>query len=55
MSKKVYALVTGIVGGAAAIASAIVTFCQPQYAVAIVAAIAVVNTATAEVCNLFTK
>lgn len=32
MSKKVYNLVTGIIGGVEVIAIAIVTFAQPSYA-----------------------
>lgn len=55
MSKKTYALVTSIIGGVATIAMAIVTFCQPHYAVAIVASIGIVNTATSEVLNLFVE
>ena len=55
MSKKTFNLVMGIVGGAAAIASAVVTYAQPVYAVQIVAAIGIVSTAASEVCSLFVK
>lgn len=55
MSKKTFNLVMGIVGGAAAIASAVVTYAQPVYAVQIVAAIGIASTAASEVCSLFVK
>lgn len=55
MSKKTYALVQGIVGGVAAISSAVVTFIQPAYAAAIVAAIGIGATAAGEICALFIK
>ena len=55
MSKKVYNLVTGIIGGVEVIAIAIVTFAQPSYAVAINASIGIVGTAAIEVCNQFVK
>ncbi len=55
MSKKTYSLVIGCVGGVCAIASALVTFFQPAYASAIVASIAVANTAVNEICTLFLK
>jgi hypothetical protein len=55
MSKKTFNLVMGIVGGAAAIVSAVVTYAQPVYAVQIVAAIGIVSTAASEVCSLFVK
>ena len=55
MSKKTFNLVMGIVGGAAATASAVVTYAQPVYAVQIVAAIGIVSTAASEVCSLFVK
>lgn len=55
MSKKVYALITGIIGGCATIASAIVSFVQPAYTTAIIAAIGVGTTAALEICNLFVK
>ncbi|MBQ9238465.1 MAG: hypothetical protein IJ191_04010 [Treponema sp.] len=55
MKKKTFNLVTGVTGGVAAIASAVVTFIQPAYAVQIVAAIGVASTAVTEVCSLFVK
>lgn len=56
MSKKTYNLVIGIVGGVAAIASAIVTFCVPGGTGAlIVGAIGIGSTAVCEICNLFVK
>ena len=55
MSKKVYNLVTGIIGGVEVIAVAIVTFVQPSYAVAINASIGIVGTAAIEVCGRFVK
>ncbi len=53
MSKKVFNLVVGVSGGVAAIASAVVTYIQPAYATAIVAAIGVAETAAVEICSLF--
>lgn len=55
MSKKIYALISAIVGGCATIAIAIVTFCAPAYATAIVAAIGVGATAVNEILQLFVK
>ena len=55
MSKKIYNLVTGIIGGVEVIAVAIVTFVQPSYAVAINASIGIVGTAAIEVCGQFVK
>lgn len=42
MSKKMFNLVVGVTGGVAAIASAVVTYMQPAYAVI-------------EICSLFVK
>lgn len=53
MSKKMYLLVTGIIGGVAAIAEAIVGYSQPANMVAILAAIPIVVTAANEVMMLF--
>ena len=53
MSKKVYSLVIGVVGGVSAIAAALVTFFNPAYCTAIVASIGVANTAVDEICTLF--
>lgn len=55
MSKKMFNLVVGVTGGVAAIASAVVTYMQPAYAVQIVASIGIVETAVAEICSLFVK
>jgi len=55
MKKKTFNLIVGVTGGVAAIASAVVTFFQPVYAVQIVAAIGIVSTAVTEVCSLFVK
>ena len=55
MSKKVYNLVTVIIGGVEVIAIAIVTFAQPSYAVAINASIGIVGAAAIKVCNQFVK
>ena len=55
MSKKVYSLVTGIVGGVSTIAIAIVTFVAPLHATLINTAIGIALTATLEICNLFVK
>lgn len=55
MSKKMFTLVSSCIGGASTIASAIVTYAQPEYATAIVASIGIAATAIIEICNLFTK
>ena len=55
MTKKVYNLIVGIVGGVSAIAVAVVTFIQPAYCVAINAAIPIAATAAAEILSLFVK
>lgn len=55
MSKKVYNLVVGIVGGVEVAAIAIVTFINPSYAVAINASIGIAGTAAIEICNQFVK
>ena len=55
MKKKTFELIVGVVGGLAAIASAVVTYFQPAYAVQIVAAIGVASTAITEICSLFIK
>ena len=55
MKKKTFNLIVGVTGGVATIASAVVTFIQPVYAVQIVAAIGIVSTAVTEVCSLFVK
>lgn len=55
MKKKTFNLIVGVTGGVAAIASAVVTFIQPAYAVQIVAAVGVASTAITEICSLFVK
>jgi hypothetical protein len=55
MSKKVYNLVVGVVGGISTIAVAVVTFFNPAYAVAINASIGIGCTAIIEICNQFVK
>lgn len=55
MSKKTFALVNGIIGGLVTVAIAIVTYTQPPYAVAIVGALGIVATATADIMALFVK
>jgi hypothetical protein len=54
MSKKVFALVSGIVGGLQTIGVAVVTYYNPEYATAINSAIVIAGTAIIEICNLFT-
>ena len=55
MSKKVFNLVTGIVGALQTIGVAIVTYTSPEYATAINSAIVIAGTAVIEICNLFVK
>lgn len=55
MSKKTFNLIVGIIGGIEVIAIAVVTFINPQYAVAINSSIGIVGTASIEVCNQFVK
>jgi hypothetical protein len=55
MSKKLFNLIVGIIGGVSAIAIAIVTFVQPAYCVAINAAIPIATTAITEILSLFVK
>ena len=54
MSKKMFALVSGVVGGLQTIGVAIVTYTSPEYAAAINSAIVIAGTAVIEICNLFT-
>jgi len=53
MTKKMYALVSGIIGGVGAIASAIVSYTEPAMATAILAAIPIAITAVNEIMMLF--
>lgn len=55
MSKKTFALVTGIVTGLQTIAVAAVTFYSPQYSTAINSSIVIAGGAMIEICQLFTK
>lgn len=55
MSKKVYALVKGIIGGVSTIASTIVAFINPAYCVAIIASIGILATAVDEILAQFVK
>ena len=55
MSKKMFALVSGIVGGLQTIGVAIVTYTNPEFAAAINSAIVIAGTAAIEICNLFQK
>lgn len=55
MSKKMFRLITGVLGGIAAIAEAVVVFAEPAYQTAIVAAIPIGTTAVTEILTLFTK
>ena len=55
MKKKTFNLIVGITGGIATIASAVVTFFNPAYAVQTVAAIGVASTAVTEICSLFVQ
>lgn len=55
MKKRTFNLVVGITGGVAAIASAVVTYLSPAYAVQIVAGIGIASTAVTEICSLFVK
>lgn len=55
MTKKTYNMAVGVLGGVAAIASALVTYFNPAYAAQTVAAIGIVDTAAVEVMSLFRK
>lgn len=55
MSKKVFALVSGIVGALQAAGVALVTYVGPEYSAAMNSAIVIVGTAIIEACNLFVK
>lgn len=54
MSKKTFALISGIVGGLQAIGVAVVTYTGPEYATAINSGIVIAGSAIIEICNLFT-
>ena len=55
MSKKMFALVSGIVGALQTIGVAIVTYVSPEYATAINSAIVIAGTAAIEICTQFVK
>ena len=55
MSKKVYNLVVGVIGGLSTIGVALVTFFNPAYATAINASIGIGATAIVEICSQFVK
>ena len=55
MSKKAFNLAVAIVGGIASIAGAIVSFIEPPFTSAIIAAIGIADTAIIEILNLFRK
>lgn len=55
MSKKMFNLVVGIVGGVGAISSTVVTYIQPIFAAQIVAGIGIASTAITEICSLFVR
>ena len=55
MNKKVFALVSGIVGALQTAGVAIVTYTTPEDATAINSAIVIAGTAIIEICNLFVK
>lgn len=55
MNKKVFALVSGIVGALQTAGVAIVTYTSPEHATAINSAIVIAGAAIIEICNLFTQ
>lgn len=55
MSKKIFNLITGIVGALQTVGVAFVTYYEPAYATAINSAIVIAGTAIIEICNLFVK
>ena len=55
MSKKVFALVSGIVGALQTAGVAIVTYTSPESATVINSAIVAAGAAIIEICNLFVK
>ena len=54
MSKKVFALVSGIVGALQTAGVAIVTYSSPENATIVNSAIVAAGAAIIEICNLFT-
>jgi ethanolamine utilization microcompartment shell protein EutL len=55
MTKKVFALVSGIVGALQTAGVAIVTYTSPENATVINSAIVVAGAAIIEICNMFVK
>lgn len=55
MNKKVFALVSGIVGALQTAGVAIVTYMSPESATVINSAIVAAGAAIIEICNLFVK
>lgn len=55
MSKKTFALISGIVGGLQTVGVAVVTYTSPEYATAINSGIVIAGAAIIEICNLFVK
>ena len=55
MSKKVFALVSGIVGALQTAGVAIVTYISPENATLINSAIVAAGAAIIEICNMFVK
>jgi ethanolamine utilization microcompartment shell protein EutL len=53
MTKKMFALVSGIVGALQTASVAIITYTSPENATAINSAIVIAGTAVIEICNLF--
>ena len=53
MSKKLFALITGLVGAAQTAGVAIITYTEPAYTTAINSAIVIAGAAIIEICNLF--
>ena len=55
MSKKVFALISGIIGALQTAGVAITTYTAPENATAINSAIVVAGTAIIEICNFFVQ
>ena len=55
MNKKVFALVSGVIGGLEAIGVAVVTYVSPESATAINSAIVIAGTAIIEICTKFVE
>lgn len=55
MSKKVFGLVSAIVGALQTVGVAVVTYTSPEYATAINSGIVIAGAAIIEICNLFVK